>query len=288
MANWVKLSLNHKCDTDTEDNMSDLDSFFATVKLPAMSQTTQALIKTLHDDDADVRVVSNIISHDPALSARMLRLANSAQFGLPRGVGSIDDAIQMVGMGRVRSVCLGSCLVETFPALPGLNPHDFWYGSMACAGYAHWLAGALYMDAQLAWLTGMMLRLGELLIGQANPQVLAEIEKLPHQPGERWQREMRLVGFSEGQITAELARRWNFPMQIVQALERTYDPLVEQAFSRLGAVVNLAGLLADVSAPDALAVDALPHDVISALVLDVRWMKATFPSPDTFVNVTVS
>jgi hypothetical protein len=94
------------------------------------------------------------------------------------------------------------------------------------------LAGGLDMDAgQLAWLTGMMLRLGELLIGQANPQVLAEIEKLPHQPGERWQREMRLVGFSEGQITAELARRWNFPMQIVQALERTYDPLVEQAFS---------------------------------------------------------
>ncbi len=266
--------------------MSGLDSFFATVKLPAMTQTTQALVKTLHDDDAGVREVADIIGCDPALSAKMLRLANSAQFGLPRNVGSIEDAIQLVGMSRVRSLCLGSGLADTFPDLPGLNPHDFWSSSMACAGYAQWLAAALYMDAQLAWLTGMMLRLGELLIGQVDPQALAEIERLPHQPGDRWVRERRLIGYSEGQITAELARRWNFPMQIVQALERTYDPLVEQAFSRLGAVVNLAGLLADSPTADALAVDALPKDVISALVLDVRWMKATFPSTEAFINVT--
>jgi HD-like signal output (HDOD) protein len=141
------------------------------------------------------------------------------------------------------------------------------------------------MEAQQAWLTGMMLRLGELLMGQANPQALLEIEKLPHTPGGRWSRQRRLIGFAEGQITAELARRWNFPMQIVQALERSFDPLVEQAFSRLGAVIHLAGLLADMPDADALAVDALPHDVISALALDVRWMKATFPAADSFIRL---
>jgi HD-like signal output (HDOD) protein len=192
----------------------------------------------------------------------------------------------MVGMGRVRSLSLGACLCSTFPPLPGLSQQAFWASSMACGGYAQWLAGALGLDAQQAWLTGMMLRLGELLIGQVNPQALVEIEKLPHQPGGRWEREKRLIGFSEGQITAELARRWNFPMLIVQALERSYDPLVEQAFSRLGAVVNLAGLLADVANADALAVDTLPHDVVNALALDVRWMKATFPATDTFINVS--
>jgi HD-like signal output (HDOD) protein len=93
------------------------------------------------------------------------------------------------------------------------------------------------------------------------------------------------VGFSEGQITAELTRRWNFPMQIVQALERSYDPLVEQAFSRLGAVVHLAGLLADTPGANAEAVDALPHDVMEALALDLRWMKATFPDSDSFLSV---
>ena len=84
---------------------------------------------------------------------------------------------------------------------------------------------------------------------------------------------------------AELARRWCFPMQIVQALERSYDPLVEQAFSRLGAVVNLAGTLADILDAGPLAVDALAKDVVSALGLDVIVMKTKFPNRDSFVNV---
>lgn len=265
--------------------MQSLDAFFATIKLPSMSEVAHELIQTLNHESASATEVSRIISRDPALSARLLRLANSAQFGLPRGVHAVDDAVQMVGLSRVRALALSACLSDAFVPLPGLKLAEFWQTSMACAGYAQWLASALEMDTQQAWLTGMMLRLGELLIGQTNPQALAEIERLPLAPGARWEREKRLIGFSEGQITAELARRWNFPMQITQALERAYDPLVEQAFSRLGAVVNLAGLLADMPNTDALAVDALPLDVIQALGLEVRWMKATFPTPEAFIQL---
>lgn len=265
--------------------MHSLDAFFATVRLPSMPEVAHGLIQTLNDDNASLHEVRDLISRDPALSARLLRLANSAQFGLQRGVYSIDEAIQMVGLAQVRALALSACLSDAFEPLPGLDLPTFWRHSMACAAYAQWLTTPLEMDSQQAWLTGMMLRLGELLIGQANPQALVEIERLPHPPGARWEREKRLIGFSEGQITAELARRWNFPMQIVQALERAYDPLVEQAFSRLGAVVNLAGLLADTPDADALAVDTLPNDVVNTLGLEVRWMKATFPASDTFVQL---
>jgi HD-like signal output (HDOD) protein len=265
--------------------MASLESFFATVKLPSMPEVAHQLIRTLNDDDAGVKEVSAIIAKDPALSAKLLRLANSAQFGLPRGVGSIDEAIQMVGMTKVRSLSLSACMSDAFPAFAVLDAKTFWKSSMACAGYAQWLAAALHMDGQQAWLTGMMLRLGELLIGQVDPKVLADIEALPHYPGSRWEREKRLIGFSEGQITAELARRWNFPMQIVQALERSYDPLVDQAFSRLGAVVHLAGTLADVPQATADAVDCLPADVLDTLELDTAWMKAHFPAVDAFISL---
>ena len=265
--------------------MQGLDAFFATVKLPSISQVTQALIRTLNHDCAGVQEVADILAKDPALVAKLLRLANSAQFGLPRGVGSIDEAIQMVGMAKVRSLCLGASLCDTFPPIPGLNAQEFWHSSMACAGYARWLAEGLDMDAGQAWLTGMMLRLGELLVAQSSPQALIEIEKAPSWPGSRWEREKRLIGFSEGQITAELARRWNFPMLMVQALERAYDPLVEQAFSRMGAVIHLAGLLADTPQAQAETVDRLPQDVIAVLALDTDWMKQNFPAIDSFINV---
>lgn len=165
--------------------MSSLDSFFENVKLPTMSEVAQALIKSLHDADTSIAELSELIARDPAISAKLLRLANSAQFGLPRGVGTIDDAIAMVGLNRVRTLALGACMSGAFPATPGLDKEAFWKTSMACAGYAQWLADRLQINGQVAWLTGMMLRLGELLIAQAEPKTLQEIEKLPCIPGVR-------------------------------------------------------------------------------------------------------
>lgn len=268
--------------------MSSLDSFFDSVQLPTMSEVAHSLIRTLSDDTATVESVRKLIAEDPALSAKLLRLANSAQFGLPRGVGTLDEAIQMVGMAKVRTLSLGAYLSATFPEVAGLERRAFWKTCTVCAGYAQWLATPLGIDAQLAWLTGLMLRLGELLIAQAQPQLLAEIEKLPHPPGARWDREKRLVGFAEGQITAELARRWNFPMQMVQALHRAADPICEQAFSRLGAVLHLAGLMADQPDLHADILDILPIEVLDALQLDIDQLRTTFPLADSFVDVAAA
>jgi len=268
--------------------MSSLDSFFGSIKLPSMSEVAHELIRSMNSESISAHQVRDIIAKDPALAANLLRVANSAQFGLPRGVATLDDAITMVGMGRVRALSLTACMAGAFPAMAGLPRQGFWQYSMASAGYAQWLGAGLDIDPQVAWLTGSMMRLGELLIGQAEPKALALIEKQPCAPGERWRREKQAVGFTEGQITAELARRWNFPMQMVQALQRSADPLLEQAFSRLGAVIHLAGLLADTphATPDAL--NALPVEVLDSLQLDLDWMQSTFPHRDTFLDLAAA
>jgi HD-like signal output (HDOD) protein len=140
--------------------MSSLDSFFGSVHLPSMSEVSHALIKTLHNDQVTHPEVRNILARDAALSARLLRLANSAQFGLPRGVATLDDAIAMVGLAQVRALALAACLNDAFPKLGALDRRTFWKSSVACAAYAQWLAGKLGIDAQTAWLCGIMLRLG--------------------------------------------------------------------------------------------------------------------------------
>ena len=265
--------------------MSTLDAFFENVKLPTISEVGHELIKTLNDEDASMKQVSSIISRDPALIAKLLRLANSAAFGLPRGVSSVDDAISMVGMAKVRTLSLASCFNDSFPMLPGLDPKEFWANSMATAGYAQWMAGGIGADTQQAWLTGMMLRLGELLIGQADPATLKEIEKLPHLPGARWEREKTLVGFTEGQVTGELARRWNFPKEIVLGLQQSYEPINHKPFSRLAAIVNLSGLLADTPQAAVEALDELPQDLVHALLMDSSWLHAKFPAHDSFITL---
>lgn len=265
--------------------MSRLDSFFASVSLPTMSNVVGELIASLNNEQSTALEVSTIIGKDPVLTAHLLRLANSAQFGLVRGVSTADDAIALVGLSRVRALAMSTCLTAAFPALPGLDRQEFWQFSSECAGYAQWLARGVGIDTQVAWLTGMMVRLGEVLIGQVDPNAIGQIEQLPIQPGQRWARELQRVGFTEGQIMAELARRWNFPLQMVQALERTHAPLQEQAFSRLGAVLHVAYLLVELPETDTTALESIAVEVLDSLKLDLDWMTATLPARDSFVRV---
>lgn len=262
--------------------MSDLNAFFENVKLPVISDVAHQLIKTLDDENASARAISAIIARDPALTAKLMRLANSARFGSSRNVSSVDDAITLAGMAHVRTLALAACFAESFPDMPGLDSDEFWKSSMASAGYAKWLASGLGIDGNDAWLAGMMMRLGELLIYQVSPEALAEIEMQPHLPGGRWERELRLLGFSESQITAELGRRWNFPPQIVRALEYASDPMAAHPFSQLAGILHLAGLLADTPSDEPEIIDTLPEEVLHALQLDLDWLKARFPSHESF------
>lgn len=266
--------------------MADLESFFASVRLPSLSHVTEALIRTLDAENQSIDDVSNLIARDPSMAARLLKLANSSQFGLSRGVGQLEDAVAIVGLNQVRSLALAASLSDSFHEFPNLDRDAFWKGAMECAGYAQWLSRRTGLHGDTGWLTGMMLRLGQLLIAQANPEVLEEIERLPRIPGVRWQREQRLIGFTEGQITAELARRWNFPPQLVQAFKRAADPMAEDGFSRLGAVLHLAGLLAEMPDSGPQSVAHLPTEVLAVLQLDTDWMRSTFPDKSTFVNVS--
>lgn len=266
--------------------MPTLTAFFESAKLPVMSEVAHALIRTLNDPDATSAQIRTIIAKDPALTANLLRRANCAQFGLSRQVLSLDHAITLLGMSRIRALALSTSIKTSFPQVPGLDRGAYWKFSMACAGYAEWLAGAANLDPQQAWLAGMMLRLGELLIGQRQPDTLAKIEASPNPTEARWEREQRLLGFDEGQVTAVLARHWNFPEAIVDGLQSASDPMATSPFDRLAGVVHLAALLADCSDPCADAVGELPLPVLATLRIDRQWMVDRFPRLDKLVDVT--
>ena len=269
--------------------MPDISALFKSVALPVMPEVGLALIETLDNENTPVARIGALISRDPALTAKLLALANSAAFGLPRKVSTLDNALSLVGLSRLRALALSACLHNAFSVPDGIDGATFWRYSMACAGYAQWLCGGLpeglKVDRQEAWLTGLMLRLGELIIGQAVPQAVDAIEALPMRPGERWERERAQAGFDEGEVTGELARRWNFPSAIVRALLVASDPLVDRPIMPLAGVLHLAGRLADVADADAAAIDTLPVPVMTALQLKYGWLKTDFPDQRLFMDM---
>jgi len=266
--------------------MANAAHFLQSVKLPHMQEVGQALIRTLSDDEADVVSVTSIIAKDPVLTATLLRMANSAMFGLSRSVHSLDNAVSVIGMAHIRARALSICMANTFAFPPGMNRLDFWRNSMVCAGYAKWVASSIAMDEQQAWLTGMMLRLGEVVIVQRMPETLEHIERLPRGPGERWKRERELAGFDEGEICAEIARRWDFPEPVALALQSTAQPL-SSGNSRLGAVVHLAALITDQVELAPAALNDLPIAVIQALGLNVHKLQAQIPDAESFSDISM-
>jgi HD-like signal output (HDOD) protein len=257
--------------------MSNVNAFTQSINLPTMPEVAHELIQSLNDDDVPVGTVRNAFAKDPALTVKLLRLANSARYGMSREISSLDDAMMVVGMSQVRTLALSSCLSDAFPVVDGLNSKDFWRESQACAGYAQWLATRVGSDPQQAWLTGFMVRLGELMIVYKTPEALPEIERSPHFPGARWQREAALLGFTEGQITAEMARRWNFPAAISEALEASGDPMDKRPFSRLGGVLHLAELMCLLEEADNSDLKEVPQELLTALHIERTWLLEQLP-----------
>lgn len=266
--------------------MTQMADFFQNLTLPSMPEVAHELIQTLNEADAPVFQVRDAIAKDPALTAKLLRLANSARYGMSREVASLSDAMTMVGAEQVRTLALSSCLNDAFPMVRGLSRETFWKESQVCAGYAQWLAKATEVDPQQAWLTAFMVRLGEVVIGQNIPDCLSDIERLPHFPGGRWERERDTLGFTECQVTAELARRWQFPKSMISALDNAADPSAAHPFNRLAGILHLAELLTgmDTTQPDTL--DELPQDVLLALGLTHDWIKSHLAQAEPYIQTS--
>ena len=267
--------------------MAELSSFLQSVKLPVMPEVAHALIRTLNDDDVDITKVRDVIAKDPALTTTLMRMANSAIFGLSRSVTTLDAAVSVVGLSQIRARALSICMANVFALPPSINRLAFWRESMTCAGYAKWLAVAKGMDENQAWLTGMMLRLGQLVIGQHNAAFMEKIELSPRGPGERWERERATCGFDEGEITAEIARRWDFPNAVVAALAASAQPLQTPEFSQLGGLVHLAGLLADHAQVSVETLATLPEPLVRKLELNLMWMGLHLPNAEAFSDISM-
>ena len=267
--------------------MADLASYLQSVKLPVMPEVAHALIRTLTDPNADVPMVVGVISKDPSLTATLLRMANSAMFGLSRSVQTLDAAVSVVGMTQIRARALSICIANAFELPSGLNRLDFWRDCMVCAGYTKWLAASAGHDVHQAWLTAMMLRLGEVVIAQRSPEMLERIEQRPMAPGERWARERALLGFDEGEITAALAERWDFPEVMSIALRQCAAPTAAAHTSKLSMLMHLGSLLADQAADGSPTLETLPADLLRALHLDIATLQPKLPAAESFNDLSL-
>jgi HD-like signal output (HDOD) protein len=168
-----------------------------------------------------------------------------------------------------------------------MSRETFWSESLKCAGYSMWLALAVGLDESEAWLTGILLRLGEVLVAQLDNSDAVPTAARPASPGSRWQQEREQVGFDDGQLMAEAAKLWYFPQNIVNALHDCSSPLSAAKFAPLAAVIHLAAILSEREPADDSILECLPADLVSKLGIDTGWIAQYLPDPASFTDTSM-
>jgi HD-like signal output (HDOD) protein len=268
-------------------NMKSLDEFMQSARLPVMPEVAVKLIDTFASETVEITYMRDVIAKDPALTAAVLRLANSPFYGLSRAVHSLDAAISILGISKVRTQAIAICLANAATLPPGMSRQAFWSQSLKCAGYAMWLALAVGLDESEAWLTGILLRLGEVLAAQLQTSDAGPADALPASAGSRWQQQREQAGFDEGQLMAEAARLWYFPQDIVNALQHCSSPLDAPRFAPLAAVIHLAAILSETERADDSVLQCLPPDLVARLGIDIAWIAQYLPDPASFTDTSM-
>ena len=222
----------------------NLDDLFANAqKLPSIPEVVQELIENFNNDDFDFDEIAKKVATDQVLSAKVLRLANSAKFGSSRSVASINEAIVRMGFNTLKTLVLASGLSGSFKPSPGFDPKQFWVETFEIAEVCKWLAQFTDVDPDIAYTAGLVSRIGRLLVTQEAPEEAAEITRVVSKGGDRLGLENDAWGFTSDHVGALLARRWKFPDSIVSAIEWQSQPLKCEDQSQLPVIVNLSRTL---------------------------------------------
>ena len=250
-------------------------------KLPTVPKVAQQLIQTFGDENANFADIANQLSADPVLSAKLLRLANSAYFHFSRTIGSIDDALRMLGFVMVRNLVLGNGMAAAFRNTKGIDLREFWLYNLYTACASRWLAGKAGVPSDTVFTVGLMHGIGQLHLHAAAPETVAPLDKLVPvlDPG-RAALERAELGFHHGDVAAELARYWHFPEAITLALRQVPTPPDSPALSPLAGCVHLGAWRARAAlrstSPEARAA-SFPAAVSRSLALTLEQIEAQMP-----------
>lgn len=237
--------------------------------LPAVPKIVHELIDSFNQEDVSINEIARKLAADPVLSARLLRLANSAYYHVSRTIGTVPESIAMLGFVTVRTLVISSGLTGGYKSMPGLDLHQFWRYSMHAAAVSGWLAQQVRVNRDQAFTVGLMHAIGELVMHAGMPAVMLQIDQQSSPMDEnRLTLEAQTVGYHFATVGAELARQWRFPQSFIEAIRQFPAPLVQPKFDSVAGVLHLAAWRARAdfhNLDDAAMAAQVPADVCAAL-----------------------
>lgn len=216
--------------------------------LPVLPQVVSSVLKLADDPDASPRAMERIVERDPAITAKILRVANSPFYGGNK-ISSIGRAISMLGLNSVRSLVVGVAYQQVMSGKPTsvkFNKLEFWRHSLATATAAR-IIGKLRMPNKSEELFGaaMLHDVGFLVMDKFAPALLDECIKVSQRDGiPMYKAEQAVCSFDHTQLGELLAIRWGMSDIIRAAIRYHHEPFKDANFEETTSIIAAANALA--------------------------------------------
>lgn len=193
-----------------------------------------------------VKDIAQIISEDPGLTARILKMANSPLYGNMK-VDSISRAVTLIGTREIRDLSLAALVIHSFPGIPEdlLNVSKYWKHSVACGVVARNLA--IYLretSIERFFVAGILHDMGQIILCILNPQIVKKLftlcntEQLPI-----FTVEQNYLGFDHAKVAGELLDSWKIPLNIVELVAHHHTPSNSVTHSRDATIIHIADII---------------------------------------------
>lgn len=217
------------------------------ISLPEISLRVNELAS---DPNSTAEDMSKVISQDPALVVQMLKVANSAYYGLSTEVDTINRAISILGTNKIRDLVLSTSTSQAFDGIPNnlITMQDFWHHSLYCGLLAQILSKkSKKANPESLFIAGLLHDIGQLLMFNQMPEKSHEAILLLMEGSEEletYEAEQHVFGFDHMQVGAELIKSWKLSPVLQECVEFHHEPQKAKEFPAEVALINIANAVA--------------------------------------------
>lgn len=222
------------------------------VHLTSLPEIHQRIAAKLESPDFSMDELGQLVSQDPGLSARLLKIANSPFYGFPSYVDTISRAITLIGSRDLNDIILATSVTRLFNGIPNqlVDMDSFWRHSIYAAVAARQISIYLQDNAgrERCFLIGLLHDVGSLLLYNKIPKLAQEaLLRSRSNRIDLRQAELEVIGFDHAQLGAELLRAWRLPPSLITAVEFHHQPELAPDHGRHAEIAFLANSLANSS-----------------------------------------
>ena len=213
-------------------------------KLVSLPDIYCRLESALESPASTISDFATLLSSDPDLCARLLRMANSAFYSFPVNIETIDRAIRTIGMRQIRELVLVTSVMEMFEgvSIPLVNMRSFWKHSVAVGVFSKSIAQHMGIgQSDRYYIPGLLHDIGRLVLFIKLPALISDlVQQSVIESTSLFKLEEEQLGFNHAAIGGQLLDFWKVPQSIYEPVSHHHDPMAANEFIQIACVIHIA------------------------------------------------